>query len=89
MQNLQLGDARPALVLSQPWLPFKQLWLVEISRRHPAMAFAEQANEVGPAAIDLPQAQRKRLSLLGLLLRHPPAQVDVNQLDALGPAPVG
>jgi hypothetical protein len=82
MQDLQLGDARPTLKLLKPGFAFQQTWLVKASRRHPAVAFAQQTDEVRPASIDFAQAQGKGQSLLGLLLRHTPAEIDVNQLDA-------
>ena len=50
-------------------------------RRSPAVALAERAHEVRPRALDLAQADRKRLALLGFLLGDPPAEVDADHLD--------
>ena len=80
MQNFQLGDAGSALMLAQPGLLLQQLRSKKLRWWHPAVAFAQQTDEVGPAAIDLCQAQGKSLSLLGHLLCHPPAQVHIHDL---------
>ena len=49
--------------------------------RNPAVAFAQQADEIGPAALDLGQAEREHLAFVGLLLGDAPAQVHLGEGD--------
>ena len=79
MQDFQLREAGAAHALLQPGLSFQQGRLVigGIGRRHPAIALAEQADEIGPATINLRQTQRQRFSAFGLIGGHTPAQIHI------------
>ena len=93
MENLQLSDAGAALVIPNPLqgLALKQLIGIVARLGRPAIALAQHPDEVGPAALDLRQADADHLSLLALLLRDAPAQVHIHHLHTalLGTAAQG
>jgi hypothetical protein len=51
--------------------------------RHPAVSLAKDADEERAALVDLLEAQVQHAVVLRLLARHAPAQVDVDQVDAV------
>ena len=78
MQDLQLSDASLAVLLQPRLLPHK---LRVDHVRHPPVSLAQQPDEVGPAALDLGQADGQHLALGRLLLGDAPSQVYVGPRD--------
>ena len=72
VQDLQLGHGG-VLVFCQPGFALDQFRGNLV--RHPAVALPQQADEIGPAALDLAQADRQHLAFGFLLIRDAPAQV--------------
>ena len=91
MEDLQLCDTPAADMFPDPGhlRIVNNLARIEILRRHPAIAFPEQADEedrrARTALIDLPEADPERRSLPALLLGNPPAQINLQQLHEPGP----
>ena len=84
VEDLQFGHRGPPLdVLLEPRLPFNDLGPDGVG--NPAVALAEQAEEIRTAAFDLGQAQRQDLPFRRLFLGDAPAQVHLGEGDeALG-----
>ncbi len=79
VQDFQLGQALVAVSI-QPFL-----FLDQSNREltgHPAVAFAQQADEVGAAEFNLLQADGQHLAVLRLLLSDAPAQVHLHEIHA-------
>src|SRR5213078_1921438 len=79
VQDLELGD-RAAAMFDEPGM--QPLEVLGDSRRHPAVAPGQQADEVWPAALDLLEAVGKQLAFGLLLGGDAPAQIDLGPRDA-------
>ena len=80
VEDFQLRDALARVVLHPAVLA---QGLGREGPRHPAVALAQDAHEMGPAPVDLRQAQVEDLVVVGLLLGHTPTQIDIDQVDAV------
>ena len=81
MEDLELRHARAASVLLEPGLLNKERAVELAGRRHPAVPLAEQPHEKRAGTVDLGEADRQHLALLGLRLGNSPAEIDVHKLD--------
>ncbi len=80
VEDLQLGDA-PAGGVLQESVSGRRVAVNDLG--HITIARAEDAEEERLAVADLLQAQLQRLVIVRLLLRHPPAQVDIHQMHLI------
>ena len=86
VQDLQLGDTLATPVLLQPRLLHQQRKVILSLLGHPAVAFPQKADEVGPGTVDFGQTDRQHLALLSFLLGDAPPQIHVHQSDLALPA---
>ena len=86
MQHLEFGDALAAGVLRQPRLFLHERRIVLLHLRHPAVALAQQPDEVGARTVNLRQTDGQHLALLRFRLGDAPAQVHIHQFHLPLPA---
>ncbi len=80
VEDLQLGDA-PLRELTEPGLLLLEVGRERVVAGDPAVALAEEPDEVRAAGADLVQAELQRLPARALLLGDAPAEVHLHELD--------
>ncbi len=81
MHDLKFSH-RPTRMLTDPRLTLNQGWIDEV--RHPAIALAQESNEIWATSSDLLEADRQHAALGYLLVSDPPPQINLAPRDAAG-----
>ena len=80
VKDFQFGDAVFGDLVPQPVFFIQERRRKGFRTGRPAVALAQQPDEVGAAALDLRQTVSQRFLALGLFLGHAPAQVHLDKL---------